>query len=355
MKDIIRILRQAGSSVCPMKWDGETYYLLDQRRLPLEEAWLPCRTVTDIFSSIRDMVVRGAPAIGITAAFGMVLAAREGEEKGSGNLRKHLAYQGKFLKGARPTAVNLSWAVDRILDVVKDVAEEDVPEQAESAALSIWEQDVLANIRMGQLGGELLPDSGGLLTHCNAGALATGGYGTALGVARGAIRLGKRIEVFADETRPWLQGARLTAWELMQDDVPVVLNVDNASGLLMREGKVSCVVVGADRIAANGDVANKVGTYNVALLARAHGIPFYVAAPVSTLDPLTPSGDDIPIEERSSGEITRFAGIQTAPDGTRAVNPVFDVTPREYVTAIITEKGVLHPPYEASIASVVSG
>ncbi len=354
MEKILKILQEAGSRVCPMRWEDGTYYLLDQRRLPREETWLPCRSVGDIFSAIRDMVVRGAPAIGITAAFGMVLAAREGAEKGHADLREFLVSRGSYLKDARPTAVNLSWAVDRMLKAVLNEAHEDIPERAEAEALSIWEQDVRANIKMGLLGGELLPQSGGLLTHCNAGALATGGYGTALGVARGARKLKKGIQVFADETRPWLQGARLTAWELIKDDIPVVLNVDNASGYLMRTKKISCVVVGADRIAANGDVANKIGTYNVAVLARAHDIPFYVAAPVSTLDPGTPAGRDIPIEERDAEEITRFAGIQTAPEGTKAVNPVFDITPWEYVSAIITEKGVLKSPYEASIASVVS-
>ncbi len=354
MDTITDILKSAGSRVCPMKWEDSTYYLLDQRRLPQEEIWLPCRRSADVFSAICDMVVRGAPAIGITAAFGMVLAAREGEESGRGHIREYLFSRGEYLKGARPTAVNLRWAVDRMLKGLAGVSDQDVSKAVEHLALAIWEEDVRANIEIGRLGGELLPQSGGMLTHCNAGALATGGYGTALGVARGAASQGKKVQVYADETRPWLQGARLTVWELMQDNIPVLLNVDNASGLLMRRGEIKAVVVGADRIAANGDVANKIGTYNVAVLARANGIPFYVAAPVSTLDPLTPSGDEIPIEEREPEEITVFAGMRTAPQGTRAVNPVFDITPREYVTAIITEKGVLRPPYEVSIASAVS-
>ena len=353
VKDIEGILREAGSRVCPMKWEDGIYYLLDQRELPGKETWLPCRTMQDVFNAIRAMVVRGAPAIGITAAFGMMFALREGMEKGAHDIHGYLASAGRELKEARPTAVNLKWAVDRMMEAVS-AAEGDIAVAAEAWAVSIWEQDVRANIEIGRLGGELLPESGGILTHCNAGALATGGYGTALGVIRGGIRLGRDLTVYADETRPWLQGARLTAWELMQDNIPVILNVDNASGLLMRTGKVQAVVVGSDRIAANGDVANKIGTYNVAVLARANGIPFYVAAPVSTLDPDTSSGDDIPIEERDPAEITMFGSIHIAPHGVRAVNPVFDVTPQEYVTAIITEKGVLRPPYEASIAKALS-
>ncbi len=353
MKKIIRVLNEAGSKVCPMRWEDGEFYLLDQRRLPFEETWLPCRSMVDVFNAIGDMVVRGAPAIGITAAFGMVLSLREGLKKDKKDIFAYVHSKGKELKEARPTAVNLRWAVDRMLNALSD-AKGDLVKAAEDEALSIWEEDVRANIEMGRLGGELLPDSGGLLTHCNAGALATGGYGTALGVARGGIKLGKDLTVFADETRPWLQGARLTVWELMEDGIPVVLNVDNASGFLMRTGRISAVVVGADRIAANGDVANKIGTYNVAVLARDNGIPFYVAAPVSTLDPLTHTGDDIPIEERASEEITTFSGIQTAPEHTVVVNPVFDITPWEYITAIITEKGVLRPPYESSIAKALS-
>ncbi len=353
METISRLLHKAGSRVCPMKWEDGTFFLLDQRRLPQDEVWLPCRTLHSVFDAIRDMVVRGAPAIGITAAFGMALAVNEGLEKGTRDIHGYLVSAGENLKAARPTAVNLRWAVDRMSNSLSAV-QGDIQAEAKRQAMAIWEEDVRANLDIGRLGGALLPDRGGVLTHCNAGALATGGYGTALGVIRGGVNLGKKLTVYADETRPWLQGARLTAWELMQDSIPVVLNVDSASGCLMRAGKVDAVVVGADRIAANGDVANKIGTYNVAVLARENALPFYVAAPVSTLDPETPSGNEIPIEERAPEEITTFAGVQTAPEGAGAVNPVFDITPQKYVSAIITEKGILRPPYEASIARAVS-
>ncbi|RUM91008.1 MAG: S-methyl-5-thioribose-1-phosphate isomerase [Thermodesulfatator sp.] len=350
MASISGILSKAGSKVCPMKWESGVYYLLDQRVLPESEIWLPCKTHKDVFYAIRDMVVRGAPAIGITAAFGMVLALKEGH--GRHDMLDYFFSAGKYLKQARPTAVNLRWAVDRMQAAVAR-AGTNLLEIAEQEALAIWEEDVRANIEIGRLGGELLPETVGLLTHCNAGALATGGYGTALGVARGAVSLGRRVTVYADETRPWLQGARLTCWELLQDGISVVLNVDNASGLLMRTGRVTAVVVGADRIAANGDVANKIGTYNVAVLAKENSIPFYVAAPVSTLDVTTPSGKEIPIEERNPEEVMEIAGRRVAPEGAGAANPVFDITPWRYVTAIITEKGILTPPYEPAIAKAV--
>ncbi len=352
MEDITRMLEEAGSRVCPMKWEQGVYYLLDQRLLPFEEEWLPCRTVRDCLAAIRDMVVRGAPAIGITAAFGMVLAVRQALEEGK-DVPEFATVSGEGLKQARPTAVNLRWAVDRMAEAISSSHGNPLAE-AEELAVSIWKQDVQANIQIGKFGGALLPDRGGVLTHCNAGALATGGYGTALGVVRGGLSLGKEFSVFADETRPWLQGARLTVWELMADNIPVFLNVDNASGFLMRTGRVNAVVVGADRIAANGDVANKIGTYNVAVMARENGIPFYVAAPVSTLDIYTHSGEEIPIEERNPDEIIMFGRMRIAPEDTQAVNPVFDITPWEYVTAIITEKGVLKPPYEPAIARAVS-
>ncbi len=353
VEHIRSILHEAGSRVCPMSWAEGRFSLLDQRVLPHEVKWLSCRTMSDVKNAISSMVVRGAPAIGITAAFGMVLALKDGIERGIGEIHGYMHTVADSLKSARPTAVNLAWAVDRMKAAISR-ARGDLFQTALNEAMAIWEEDVQANIKIGLLGGELLPEDGGILTHCNAGALATGGYGTALGVVRGGIGLGKSLTVFADETRPWLQGARLTVWELMQDDIPVVLNVDNASGYLMSNGKIGAVVVGADRIAANGDVANKIGTYNVAVMARANAIPFYVAAPVSTLDKHTPSGRDIPIEEREAAEITSFAGMETAPEGTEAINPVFDITPWEYVTAIITEKGVLKPPYDSSIAAVVS-
>ncbi len=352
MDSIIESLKEAGSTIVPFKWEDECFFLLDQRMIPWKENWLPCKSWLDCARGIADMVVRGAPAIGITAAFGMALASKECQKE-EGNIFSCLKRIGEQMINARPTAVNLKWAINRIVKRLEGATINELYEKALYEAFLIWQEDILANIKMGKLGGELLPDEGGVLTHCNAGALATGGYGTALGVIRGAFKKGKKITVFADETRPWLQGARLTTWELMEDNIPVFLNVDNASGILMRTGKVKAVVVGADRIASNGDVANKIGTYNCACAARENGIDFFVAAPSSTFDKECKNGDEIPIEFRSEEEILNFGDMQIAPAGVKAYNPVFDITPNHLITAIITEKGVLRPPYEESISRLI--
>ncbi|MGN6186037.1 MAG: S-methyl-5-thioribose-1-phosphate isomerase [Thermoanaerobaculia bacterium] len=317
--------------VTPLQWDGGVLKLLDQRLLPRQETWIDCRTATDVADAIRTMVVRGAPAIGVSAAFGMAMAKKNGED---------VQVAAKTLKDSRPTAVNLAWAVDRMLSHEGDWTAE---------AERINEEDLEACKTMGRYGAELLGSSATVLTHCNAGALATAGYGTALGVIRAAVESGKRIAVFADETRPYLQGARLTAWELQQDGIDVTLITDNMSGHFFQQGKFDAVVVGADRIAINGDAANKIGTYTVAVLAHAHGVPFYVAAPVSTIDPRCPNGAAIPIEERSAAEVVEIFGARVAPEGIAVRHPAFDVTPARLITAIITERGVLHPPYEEAI------
>jgi methylthioribose-1-phosphate isomerase len=320
--------------VTPLRWDGRSLFLLDQRLLPREEVWIECRTSSEVAEAIRTMVVRGAPAIGVSAAFGLAMAAQRGDD---------LAIAGEELRQARPTAVNLAWAIDRMLRADGDLTLE---------AERILTEDVAANRRMGQYGAELLGAQSTILTHCNAGALATGGYGTALGVIRAAVESGKRVAVFADETRPYLQGARLTAWELQRDGIDVTLITDSMSGHFFQQGKFDAVIVGADRIAANGDAANKIGTYTVAVLANAHGIPFYIAAPVSTIDPNCPTGAEIPIEERSAREVTDIGGMRMAPEGIRVEHPAFDVTPARLITAIITERGVLRAPYGDAIRAL---
>jgi len=320
--------------VTPLRWDGHSLFLLDQRLLPREEVWLECRTASDVADAIRTMVVRGAPAIGVSAAFGMAMAARAGDD---------LQAAADLLKRSRPTAVNLAWAVDRMLSASGDPVTE---------AEHILEEDVAANRAMGRFGAELLGVTSTVLTHCNAGALATGGYGTALGVIRAAIESGRNVAVFADETRPYLQGARLTAWELQRDGIDVTLITDNMAGHFFQQGKFDAVIVGADRIAANGDTANKIGTYTVAVLAHAHEVPFYVAAPLSTIDPACPSGAGIPIEERSANEVVEMNGTRVAPEGIHVRHPAFDVTPARLITAIITERGVLRPPFPEAIRNV---
>ena len=322
------------SGVTPLRWDGTRLLLLDQRLLPREERWVECRTAADVAEAIRTMVVRGAPAIGVSAAFGMAMAARSGED---------LLAAADLLKRSRPTAVNLAWAVDRMTRLGGDPVAE---------AERILEEDVAANRRMGRYGAELLGQSSTVLTHCNAGARATGGYGTALGVIRAAVESGRSVAVFADETRPYLQGARLTAWELQRDGIDVTLITDNMAGHFFQQGKFDAVIVGADRIAANGDTANKIGTYTVAVLANAHHVPFYIAAPVSTIDPDCPTGAEIPIEERSAQEVTEINGTRVAPEGVAVRHPAFDVTPARLITGIITERGVLRPPYTEAIRNV---
>jgi methylthioribose-1-phosphate isomerase len=316
-------------SVEPIRWRGDAVELLDQRRLPREVVYIACRTPHEVAVAIRDMVVRGAPAIGVAAAFAMALATDLGKAA-------------KELREARPTAVNLAWAVDRMVRAKGSVAE----------AEAIFREDVEANRRIGRHGAELLGARTTVLTHCNAGALATAGYGTALGVIRAAVEAGKRVAVFADETRPYLQGARLTAWELQQDGIDVTLITDNMSGHFFQQGTFDAVIVGADRIAANGDTANKIGTYTLGVLAQAHGVPFYIAAPVSTIDVNTPNGAAIPIEERNAAEVTDIGGTRIAPEGIQVRHPAFDVTPARLITAVITDRGVVRPPYEEGIRSL---
>ncbi len=329
----------------PILWDDRGLLLLDQRLLPWREKYLRFKTWQEVREAIRAMVVRGAPAIGITAAIGMVLAAEKIKAKSPRDFLAKLRRAGQGLKRARPTAVNLAWAVERML---KRAEREPEVEALREEALKIWEEDIAANRRMGRLGAELLPE-GAILTHCNAGALATGGYGTALGVIRAAFEAGKKIQVFADETRPWLQGARLTAWEMKKVGIPVTVIPDGASGSIMARGEIVACVVGADRIAANGDVANKIGTYNVAVLAKENEIPFYVAAPRSTVDLATKEGKDIPIEWRDEKEVHFCGNKRITPKGVAAANPAFDVTPARYVSAIITEVKVVFSPYEVGL------
>jgi methylthioribose-1-phosphate isomerase len=328
-------------------------FLIEQRLLPAEERHLAYEDPTEVARAIREMVVRGAPAIGIAASFGMALAARQAVALPPEKRAAFLERAASTLRTARPTAVNLAWAVERMLRVLAaHLAESDLAEIALAEAQRIFEEDVAACRAMGKLGAELIPDQATVLTHCNAGALATGGYGTALGVVRAAVEAGKRIRVIADETRPYLQGARLTAWELKRDGIEVELISDNMAGHLMQRGEISCAVVGADRIARNGDVANKIGTYTVAILCHEHGLPFFVAAPLSTIDLKIATGREIPIEERSSDEVTHIAGRPIAPAGVQARHPAFDVTPARLIGAIITEKGIARSPYEQSLPAL---
>ena len=342
-------------SIIPVKWSDEGVLMLDQRLLPTEEVWLTLKSYNEVADGIRDMVVRGAPAIGVSAAYGMALGARQFVGTNVDDLAEELEYISEVLAKTRPTAVNLFWAIDRMNRAFQKAKAEgksvsEIKQILLDDSKAIHEEDIESQRLIAQFGGELIEDNSTVLTHCNAGALATGGiWGTALGVIRGAVDQGKTISVIADETRPYLQGARLTAWELMQDDIPVTLITDNMSGHIMKKGGVHAVVVGSDRIAANGDVANKIGTYMVAVLARRHGIPFYVAAPLSTVDLECPTGDEIPIEERDIREITHVKGIQLAPGGVDVSNYAFDVTPNDLVTAIITEKGVARAPYIESL------
>lgn len=342
-------------NIIPVKWSDEGVLMLDQRLLPTEEKWLTLRTYQDVAAGIKDMVVRGAPAIGVSAAYGIALGARQFVGTAVTDLGEEIDYICEVLGATRPTAVNLFWAIDRMKRTFRKAVSDgrtvsEIKQVLLDDARAIHEEDIESQRLIAKFGGELIEDDSTVLTHCNAGALATGGvWGTALGVIRGAIDQGKHISVIADETRPYLQGARLTAWELMQDDIPVTLITDNMSGHIMKKGGVQAVVVGSDRIAANGDVANKIGTYMVAVLARRHGIPFYVAAPLSTVDLNCPTGDEIPIEERDIREVTHMKDIQLAPDETRVSNYAFDVTPNDLVTAIITEKGVARAPYIESL------
>lgn len=336
----------------PIRFTRESVALLDQRLLPTEVTYVECGDWRCVAKGIEDMVVRGAPAIGAAAAFGMSLAALALRHHQESGFYAGLQDAADGLKATRPTAVNLAWAVDRMMNVAKTQSGNSPAQIAEilyQEAKSIAEEDLAVNKRMGDYGAQLVPDGARILTHCNAGALATVGYGTALGVIRSAVAAGKRVSVYADETRPYLQGSRLTAWELHREHIPVTLIADNMAGFLMKQGKIDLVIVGADRIAANGDVANKIGTYSVAVLAAVHRIPFYVAAPYSTFDLTLKSGEEIPIEERCETEMTHFHGRRIAPEGIGCYNPSFDVTPAHYVTAIITEAGIIREPSTAAI------
>ena len=333
-----------------LAWTPEGVRFLDQTRLPLEEAYVLATDYEQVADVIVTMVVRGAPAIGVSAAYGVALGALGTKAGTTEEFAPEFERVCARLAGTRPTAVNLFWAIDRMKKLFGElrgagVSLDEVKTRLLAEAHAMYEEDIAACKTMGAFGGALLPEEGGVLTHCNAGALATCGYGTALGVIRAAVEQGKKIRVFADETRPFLQGARLTAWELMEDGIDTTVICDNMAASLMRAGAIKAVVVGADRIAANGDVANKIGTYNVAILAKEHGIPFYVAAPWSTIDMKTATGEAIPIEERPQVEVTHHGGKQLTPNGVGIRNPAFDVTPAKYVTAIVTERGVLRAPY----------
>lgn len=326
--------------------------MIDQTRLPREEVYVTCRSYLEVADAIKTMIIRGAPAIGVAAAMGMALGALHADPA---RLDDEIETIGATLAATRPTAVNLFWAIDRMKKLYTSLRGQPVEAIREALvreAQQVYLEDIAINQAIGSHGAPLVPDGKTVLTHCNAGALATAGYGTALGVIRAAVAAGKQIDVFADETRPFLQGARLTVWELMQDGIPTRLITDNMAGHFLRSGRIGCVVVGADRIARNGDVANKVGTYSVAVLAKENGIPFYVAAPISTLDLTLDSGDQIPIEQRPATEVTEVFGVPVAPEDTLVENPAFDVTPSRYVTAIITERGVAQAPYEQSLPAL---
>jgi methylthioribose-1-phosphate isomerase len=336
-----------------IQWVDGVVVMIDQRRLPREEKYVTCKTYEEVAAAIRDMVIRGAPAIGVAAAMGVALGAVHAP---AGDFDRRFEIVCATLAATRPTAVNLFWAIERMKRLYASVRGEAIGEirrRLVEEALLVREEDIAICRAIGRNGAALVPDGKTVLTHCNAGALATAGYGTALGVIRAALESGKRVDVFADETRPFLQGARLTAWELQQDGIPTTLITDNMAGHFLKSGRIGCVVVGADRIAANGDVANKIGTYSVAVLAKENGVPFFVAAPISTLDLSLASGAEIPIEQRAAAEVTHVFGTPVAPEGIAVENPAFDVTPARYVSAIITERGVARAPYEQSLRELV--
>jgi methylthioribose-1-phosphate isomerase len=338
-----------------LEWTERGVRFIDQTKLPTEEKYVTCKTHEEVADVIRNMVVRGAPAIGVTAAMGIALGVKNSKAESTGELKREFDQICDVIGKTRPTAVNLFWAIRRMqqkFELLRVRPAQQIKQALVDEAQRMHAEDIAINKAMGAHGATLMPASGGVLTHCNAGALATCGYGTALGVIRAAIEHGKKIHVYADETRPFLQGSRLTAWELVKDGIPTTVISDNMSGAMMRQGKIGAVVVGADRIAANGDVANKIGTYTVAVLAKEHGIPFYVAAPISTVDLETPDGSKIPIEQRSAIEVTHIGGKQVTPDGIEVENPAFDVTPAKYVTAIVTEKGIARAPYEESLGKL---
>jgi len=336
-----------------IEWTDDGIRLLDQTKLPTEEVYVTCQTWQEVADAIRKMIVRGAPAIGVAAAMGIALGAHDADAGHVAELRRDFEHICEEMGETRPTAVNLFWAIRRMQEKFKQCSElpvDKIRQELIAEAQRMYVEDLATSEAMSKHGATLLPSSGTVLTHCNAGALATaGGYGTALGVIRAAVESGKKLAVYADETRPFLQGSRLTAWELMKDGIPTTVISDNMAGAMMRQGKVQAVVVGADRVAANGDVANKIGTYTVAVLAKEHGIPFYVAAPWSSVDMECPDGEHIPIEQRSPREVTHVGSVRIAPEGVEIENPAFDVTPARYVTAIITERGIARAPYAESM------
>jgi methylthioribose-1-phosphate isomerase len=338
-----------------LEWTTAGVVFIDQTKLPTEEVYVTCTTHQQVADVIRNMVVRGAPAIGVAAAMGIALGVRNSKAENAADLKRDFDEICEAIRQTRPTAVNLFWAIRRMQGKFETLRSRPIA-QIQQALIEesqrMHAEDIAANQAMGRHGAALMPSSGGVLTHCNAGALATAGYGTALGVIRAAVEAGKKIHVYADETRPFLQGSRLTAWELMKDGIPTTVISDNMAGVMMQQGKIGAIVVGADRIAANGDVANKVGTYTVAILAQEHGIPFYVAAPISTVDLETPDGSKIPIEQRNKKEVSHIAGKQMVPDGVEIENPAFDVTPAKYVAAIITERGIARAPYTESLKNL---
>ena len=336
-----------------LEWTEQGVRFIDQRKLPTQETYVICTSCDQVADVIRNMVVRGAPAIGVAAAMGIALGMQHSKAGTAGQLKTDFDHCCEAIAATRPTAVNLFWAIRRMRERFQALSSEPLAHIRQALveeARRMHAEDIAANRAMGRLGAPFMPSSGGVLTHCNAGALATCGYGTALGVIRAAFEQGKNFRVYADETRPFLQGSRLTAWELMKDGIPTTVISDNMAGAMMRQEKIGAVVVGADRIAANGDVANKIGTYTVAVLAKEHHIPFYVAAPLSTVDLQTPDGSQIPIEQRSPREVTHLGDRQVVPEGAGVENPAFDVTPANYVTAIITEKGIAQAPYGESLA-----
>ncbi len=342
-----------------LEWTEDGVMMIDQRLLPSEEVYPVFHTYEEVAGAIKEMVIRGAPAIGVAAAMGIALGARDTQTQKLDEFDLAFDRICEVMRATRPTAVNLFWAIERMRDLYAVLKREnrslaEIREQLIDEAKRMHEEDVEANRSMGRFGAALIPDGATVLTHCNAGALATAGYGTALGVIRAAAEAGKKVAVYADETRPFLQGARLTAWELHKENIPVTLITDNMAGHFMKSGRIDCVIVGADRIAANGDTANKIGTYSVAVLAKENDLPFYVAAPISTLDLSLESGEQIPIEERDVREVTHIKGARLAPQGIQIANPAFDVTPHRYIAAIVTELGVARPPFQESLRNITN-
>jgi methylthioribose-1-phosphate isomerase len=343
------------NEIRPIEWANGTLRLLDQTRLPSEEVIVEAHGYLEAVNAIKTMQVRGAPAIGVTAAYAVAMAARDLDITDKTAFMQRLEETGVIIKAARPTAVNLMWAVDRMVGIANLESDTNsIKQRLLTEAIAMEKEDEVINRQMGDHGKDLIPEGGSVLTHCNAGALATAAFGTAVGVIRANWENGKHFSVFNTETRPFLQGARLTAWEFQKLGIPSTLVVDSAAGMLMRRGEIGCVITGADRIAANGDTANKIGTYTLAVLAKENDIPFYVAAPISTVDLSLSNGDQIEIEERSSDEVTEFRGVQIAPEGVEAYNPGFDVTPAKYVNAIITEAGIARPPFNESLNLAVN-